>query len=827
MVNTIDTQPDRLQIDDLTIDTGTRQVWRGEQKLDLPKLSYRMLLALVEAAPNVVTFDELARIVWPGKVVSPETITQRIKLVRKALGDDANAPRYIGAKRGEGYRLLSAVETLAPEESNLTRGLVAELGRRRVLQVALVYAAFAWSITEVVSFLIEALPVFPAGSKALVAIVFVVGFPVAMFLAWRFDIGPGGLRRTTAAAGRGRLTIVAAILLMSGATAGLFYLIYPSVVEQAGVPVVPVARQEAPENSVAVLSFTNTSANDEDLYISEGLGDGLREQLASIAELRVAARSSSTLFRDQAIDAVTVAERLGVRNLVEGTMRKQDERLRVTVQIIGGASGFQEWSQVYEFAQVDLATVQQEISADVLQQLLPGLGAQLTVAGPATLDATAYDLMQLANHYFQQIKDAPIIDIGKLLRVIDFYERATLADPDSALAFSRLGEAYLTMGDVERAEQAIFRAMAIDPDISEVQNTLGLYYWTRYLPGSGEAHLKATQLNPNNADAHEKYGKWLWHQQITDDVEPYFLRALELDLMSLRRYLDLGHFYGISNRRDKARAIADQIKSRFSGADAYMAMARIYELTGDVDEGIYWALRARELQPDDPEKSWLVAELYARIGDFEGAHYFDDDDQSPSFNILYWERRYEEMIEKGEQLVFDPPVEIQTYYGLARAHNALGQYDMAVYILQSQDLPQNAFVDSRRANGVEALVTLADALNESGQTERAQEYAEWLAERLASLSDTGAGDSWWPNFYGACALSILGRDDEALTRLERVNNSIGLLWYPQLKDAPCFRKYQGEPRYEAVVKAYEGRLRELRERLPVTLERLRMQEVNQ
>ena len=819
-MNEIEPNTNRLQIDDLTLDKGTRQVWRGKQKLDLPRLSYRLLLALVEGAPNVVTFDELAENVWPNSVVSPETITQRIKLVRHAIGDDANAPRYIGVVRGEGYRLLTEVETLPAEEANVTRGLVAELSRRRVLQVALVYAAVAWSITEVVSFLIEALPVFPAWSKALIAIVFVVGFPVAMFLAWRFDIGPGGIRRTQAATAEGRATIAAAVILLAGATAGLFYLIYPSVVEQAGGPVVPVARELAPENSVAVLPFANTSANEDDLYVSEGLGDELREQLASVAELRVAARSSSTLFRDEAIGAVTVAERLGVRKLVEGTMRKQDDRLRVTVQVIDGMSGFQDWTQVYEFVQDDLATIQQEISADVLQQLLPGLGAQLAIAGPATLNASAYDLMLLANHYFQQIKDAPVIDLGMLVRVIEFYEQATIADPESAIAFSRLGEALLTLGDVDSAEKAIFKAMAIDAELSEVQNTLGLYYWTRFLPGSGAAHLKATELNQNNADAQEKYGKWLWHQQITDDVEPYFLRALDLDPMSLLRYLDLGHFYGISNRREEARAIADRIKSRFSGADAYMALGRIYELTGDVDEGIYWALRARELAPDELLKSWFAAELYARIGDFEGAHFFED--PMGSFNILYWERRYEEMIELGEELVFDQPNQIQLWYGLARAYVATGQYDQAIYVLQSNGLPDQALVDARRANGVEALVTLADALNETGQTDRAHQYATWLAKKFASLSDTGAGDSWWPNFYEACSLSILGRDDEALAALERVNNSIGLLWYPQLVDAPCFRKYESEPRYRAVVAAYEDRLQMLREHLPDTLARLQM-----
>ena len=114
---------------------------------------------------------------------------------------------------------LRAIEE--QEEDGIARNLIAELGRRRVLQVAVIYAAIAWSITEVISFLLDALPVFPQWSKALIAIIFIVGFPVAMFLAWRFDIGPGGIKRTEAATTEGRLTIIAASLSLVGATGPL------------------------------------------------------------------------------------------------------------------------------------------------------------------------------------------------------------------------------------------------------------------------------------------------------------------------------------------------------------------------------------------------------------------------------------------------------------------------------------------------------------------------------------------------------------------------------------------------------------------------------
>jgi DNA-binding winged helix-turn-helix (wHTH) protein len=108
-------------VGDLILDTGTHTVTRDEQPLDLPHLSYDLLLALVRAAPNLLSHDELMDQVWGDVVVSPETLTQRVKLVRDALGDDPHEPRYIGLVRGEGYRLIAAVSTLAPPKARPLR----------------------------------------------------------------------------------------------------------------------------------------------------------------------------------------------------------------------------------------------------------------------------------------------------------------------------------------------------------------------------------------------------------------------------------------------------------------------------------------------------------------------------------------------------------------------------------------------------------------------------------------------------------------------------------------------------------------------------------
>ncbi len=805
----------RWLIGDLVFDPGKRQIGRDGRSVSMPRLSYRLFAALAESAPNVVTHDELVDRVWRGRAVSHDTIMQRIKLLRDALGDDAAAPRYVALVRGEGYRLIPEVEQLPEGPDNLTRGLVAELGRRRVLQVALVYAAAAWSITEVVSFLIEALPVFPAGSKALVAIVFVVGFPVAMFLAWRFDIGPDGIRRTQAATAEGRATIVGAVVLLTGATAGLFYLIYPRVVEQASVDTHSIVEPEA--NTIAVLPFENASNDPEDLYISEGIGDELRDQLGRIEGLRVAARSSSRVFNTPEFDALAISRRLGVAKLVEGSLRREGEQLRVTVQIIDGETGFQLWTNSFDKVAGDLLATQQAIALEVTRQLVPELGQSVPQAAVTTVVESAHDLMLVARHYFQQVQDDPVVDIDLLMKSIDLFRQATIADPTSAVAHSRLGAALLYLGDDEQARSHIFQARTIDPDLSEVQHTLGLFRMRRLERNAGEAFERAIELNPSNVDALSAFAKWTWSQGNTNDAEQYFRRAMDLDPMSIARYADIGNFYGIAGYAEKALEIATRIETSFSSPRAFLEIARIQETVGNLDIAIVWALRARDADPAYRDTTWMLAELYSRIHDFEAATYFDPE---PAIAPLFYSRKYEELIEFSENFVLEFPSQTDVWYQLGRAYVATERFQQAIYALESAGIPENVYVDSRRTTSIEAMAALADAYKQTGDIDRANELARWLEAYFSRATQLGTHNSWWVNLYLVCSLSILDKDDEALASMQRIIDSTGMAWYPVVVDQPCFARYAGESQYEVLVDYLRRQKAELRERLPDTLARM-------
>ena len=391
-----------------------------------------------------------------------------------------------------------------------------------------------------------------------------------------------------------------------------------------------------------------------------------------------------------------------------------------------------------------------------------------------------------------------------------------MADPTSALAHSRLGAALLFLRDDEQAEEPIFKALRIEPDLSEVQYTLGLYYYFRYQSGASAAYERAIELNPNNVEALSAYGLLMWAQESDTYLAiPFLRRALTLDPMSISHYLNLGNMLGMAGMRDEALELAQQIPQRFDDPRSFLALARIYEVTGDLDIAIGWALRALQRDPDYQDAKWQLAELYARIGDFDGAHHFED--PKTSFNLLYWERRYEEMIDLGEELVFDIPDQTQVWYGLSRAYAATGRVEQALHALQGRGLPDRALVEVRRPSDLEALINYADSLNEAGRTEEAREIAQWIIDHYLKSRENGMEKSWFADVAIACSLSILGRLDQALTELERVTSSNGIPWYPVILDQPCFRKLSDETRYQGVVTWLDRRKAELRERLPDTL----------
>jgi len=691
--------------------------------------------------------------------------------------------------------------------------LLSELRKRKVVQTAAIYGAVAWGVTEVIVTVVEQL-FLPQWVSTLAVIGFVVGFPVAMFLAWTFDLTSKGLRRTSVASRRGKASIVLSLLLMISGTAGLFFLIKPAIPEREAE--MASSLPSAPHNSIAVLPFENSSPDQNDVYLSEGLSDELRDQLNRVSGLRIAARSSSVAVREKSAGAVSMAASLGVASLVEGSLRRQGNKLKISVQLIEGSSGLTLWSETWERGPSELLNVQQAIAEQVVLHILPD--SQSAVATPATRDVKANELLLLARHYEQQVHDRQEVDVETLLEAISLYRRATEADPESALAFSRLASALLYLGELDAAEAPIFKALSLNPNLSEVQNTLGEYYWARGMPEAGAAFSRAVELNRNNADALNNVAMVLWlaYQKNVSDIvvelTDLYTRALELDPLSLSRHAALGEFFAKNGYLEGAETEIRKIRELFDNVESYRLIGWLKELIGELDQAIAWTIRARDLEPDNSDHIEKLAALYARIGDFETALELEPE---PSVGLLFLMRRYPDLIDLAELLMIEEPGDMDLRYLLAFAYNATGQFDLSLHVLSTTGLPDTVLNGVVRSiSDLEGFYTLINALAATDTPE--------TSELARSLAQWGDGRSWWGDIawgglYRGCGLAMLGRHEEALRWLADLKESPRMLWYPTIRDTFCLQQYAEEPVYRDILRLYDERKAALRKRLPATL----------
>jgi TolB-like protein/Tfp pilus assembly protein PilF len=344
-------------------------------------------------------------------------------------------------------------------------GFFSELKRRRVYQSAAIYAVVAWGLAQVVDFVAERL-FMPEWVSTVTAIVFVVGFPVTILLSWVFDIGPGGVRRTGVGSIKGLTSIVAAVVLLVGGTALLYAIVWPRH---------EVAQAEfvADANSIAVLPFSLLGQTSGNEYLSDGVAEEILYALSSLTDFRVAARTSSFSFKGQDKTVREISKVLGVRHIVEGSVRLNGDRLRVQVNLIRGDTGLQLWSQTYEQMAEDILGVQEDIAAMIADAVRVEMGGKVVGDRPRfrvqTENTEAYRLYLQGRFLWHQRGPENIRS------AVAFFEQALEIEPDFAAAWAGLGSALLTSmtyragiaNNFERAAEAARKAIELDDTLGE------------------------------------------------------------------------------------------------------------------------------------------------------------------------------------------------------------------------------------------------------------------------------------------------------------------------------------------------------------------------
>ena len=448
-----------------------------------------------------------------------------------------------------------------------------ELKRRNVFKVAIVYSAVAWLLLQVSDTLGPALHL-PEWFVSAVIFLLILGFPIAIILAWAFDLTPEGLKRETKAdpaapeagqTGRKLNHIVVAALVLALSYFVIDKVVFNSGRDTAGTSTADQVAQQQPaeiesanaDNSIAVLPFVNMSSDEEQEYFSDGLSEELLNLLARIPELKVAARTSSFSFKDKDLAIPEIASRLKVAYVLEGSVRKQGNQLRITAQLIQADNGYHLWSETYDRQLDNVFQIQEDIAIAVVDAL------RITLLGevPKTrkTDPKAYQLFLEGQYLKRQLSP------DSLNRAIQAFKQAVEIDPAYVPAWAELADTYLWCGRPDElsyeeatalADQAIQTAISTDPDYAFAYYVRGIsWIFSKHRFKQGiEDFEYALKLDPDNAFLVAAIGKGAFMTGKFDLAITQYKTALAMEPVVPEFYWYLGRAYLSSGRLDDAEA---------------------------------------------------------------------------------------------------------------------------------------------------------------------------------------------------------------------------------------------------------------------------------
>lgn len=421
------------------------------------------------------------------------------------------------------------------------------------------YLVGAWLLTQVASTI---LPMFgaPAWLPRSIVILLAIGFVPALIFSWVFELTPEGLKRddevspgqsiAPQTAWRMDRTIIVVLLLALGYFAFDKFVLAPHrEAASSGKASAPNDSRSAPTSkSIAVLPLVNTSGDPANEYFSDGLSEELIAVLAKVADLKVIGRSSSFLFKGKSDDSKTIGDKLGVAHLIEGSVRKQGDRVRIVAELINASDGRSLWSETYDREVKDVFAVQNEIATAVADQMkvkLLGQPVQSEIAG-STQNPAAHNAVLQSDFYFQQQT------ADSLRKSISFLQAAVRLDPSYALAYAKLGQAWrqyavsFATDDIpkayEEARHAADEAVRLAPDLVEAQMTAGLLALTPQLDftTAEKEFRRVLQAAPNNADAKNSLTFSLLAQGRLTEAEQACREAIALDPLLTNLWYNLG-----------------------------------------------------------------------------------------------------------------------------------------------------------------------------------------------------------------------------------------------------------------------------------------------
>jgi TolB-like protein/Tfp pilus assembly protein PilF len=621
-------------------------------------------------------------------------------------------------------------------------GFFEELQRRKIYRVAAAYIVAAGFLIQIASAVFPAWEL-PNWSLRLVIALLLIGFPIALILAWAYDITAQGIQvtPTTGAHRRRNLILLIVTAVIVSAVAGLFLL--------------PRAVWHKVDKSVAVLPFQNLSSDPENAYFADGIQEEVLTRLAKIADLKVISRASTQQYQSEPGNLAEIAKQLGVANILEGSVQKAGNQVRVNVHLINVQTGSQLWAETYDRKLSDIFAVESEIAkgiAESLQATLTGGEEQALAANP-TNNPEAYDAY-LRGLAFEARSN---YSSDALFKAIDFYDLAVRLDPNFALAWARLSGAhallYFNRGDTtaarrDAAKGALENAQKLQPNSTETLLFTGYYqYWVLHDYAMAKATFgRVSKMLPGNSEVSYALAAIARREGHWAESVAYWERGLALDPRNTALLTEVAFTYAALRQFPRAIKLYDRALDILPNELYLMASkASMYQAEGNLQEAAKLLVHVNAQTNSDPAVRTKLTQLRLERNHTEANQLVQA--RQARFHVAFG-------IDKGTKQV-----------GLALVQRVAGDTAQAKAAAEqarntlepiSKEQPDNAFVAAALAVAYAMLDEKESALNE--------------AQRAITLVPSSKDRLSGPGFEENLALieMIIGKNSRAISTLTRL-----------------------------------------------------------
>jgi TolB-like protein/Tfp pilus assembly protein PilF len=625
-----------------------------------------------------------------------------------------------------------------------------ELRRRNVYKVAIAYAMAGWALSQGVA---QVFPVFdvPNWVIRVIVLLIIVGLPIALVLAWMFELTPHGIKRTEtadampAALQQTKRAWIYVVVIGGFASIGLFFL-----GRYTAPTVAPL-----PAKSIAVLPFENLSEDKANAYFADGIQVEVLTRLAKIADLKVISRTSTQQYQSKPADLTKIAKQLGVANIVEGSVQKTANQVRVNVQLVNVQTDSELWAETYDRKLDDIFSVESDIAkgiAESLQAKLTGHEEQALAAKP-TNNPKAYDAY-LRGLHFERLSN---YSSDALFKAIDFYGLAVQLDPNFALAWARLSGdhalVYFLRNDTtaarrDAAKTALDNALKLQPDSPETLLILGYYqYWVLRDYGLAKTTFeRVSKMLPGKSEVLYALGAVAEREGNWDQCIAYWERGLALD--------------------PRNPALLTEVAAAYAVVRQFPAALKLYD-------------RALDIIPNEPSTMALKASIYQAEGNLQEAakaliQVNTETDSNTAVRIKFTQLRLERNFTESDQLVQARQAKLRFAAGIDKGVKEVGialyqrltgdiahakaTAEQARKTLEplSNDQPDNAFIV--------AALAVADAMLEEKNS--AIDEAQRAVALLPSSKDRVSGPGFEENL--ALVEMMIGENSRAISILTQL-----------------------------------------------------------